>query len=254
MNIQRKSKPRARSAKNPHVDAILAELRGMGSEKNRTGMARYGINVEHAFGVSVYELRKLAKRLGPDHAVALALWASGNHEARILACFVDEPGAVSAEQMKTWVSDFDSWDVCDQATTSLFDQTEHAWTKAVQWAKRDEAWVKRAGFALMAGLASHDKQATDRAFLKLLPRIERGAFDSRNFVKKSVNWALRNIGKRSHALNAAAIACAERLRAKADARAGAERGGEPNVRAARWVATDALRELSASKTQARLRS
>jgi len=237
---------------NRRVADILAELRSLGSEKDRAGMARYGINVENAFGVSIYELRKIAKRLGTDHELALALWATGNHEARLLACFVDDPAAVTARQTEAWARDFDSWDICDQATTSLFDSTKHAWTKATEWATRDEEWVKRAGFALMAGLAVHDKAATDRVFKQLLPLIERAASDQRNFVKKAVNWALRNIGKRNRALNAAAIASAERIRAAANQRAGGERGGDAAARSARWVATDAMRELGSAKVKARL--
>jgi 3-methyladenine DNA glycosylase AlkD len=202
--------------------------------------------------VSVYELRKIAKRIGVDHDLALALWATGNHEARLLACFVDDPAAVTAAQVEAWAQDFDSWDICDQATTSLFDRTQHGWAKARAWAKRDEEWVKRGGFALMAGLAVHDKTAGDRAFTKLLPLIERAAFDHRNFVKKAVNWALRNIGKRNQVLNEAAIACAEKIRTAANNRAGGERGGDGTVRAARWVASDALRELGSAKVQARL--
>lgn len=236
------------------IPAILADLRALGSEKNRAGMARYGIKVDDAFGVSIPELRKVAKRLGSDHDLALALWATGNHEARLLACFVDDPASVTAKQMDAWASDFDSWDVCDQATTSLFDQSKHAWSKAVAWAKRDEEWVKRGGFALMAGLAWHDKSAPDGDFLKLLSLIERGACDERNFVKKAVNWALRNIGKRNRALNQAAIACAKRILAAANERAGGERGGDPATRAARWVATDAFRELGSAKTRARLKA
>jgi len=232
---------------------ILAELRFLGSEKDRAGMARYGINVENAFGVSVYQLRRIAKRLGTDHALARALWETGNHEARLLACFVDDPASVTERQFEAWARGFDSWDICDQATTSLFDLTKHAWPKAVAWAARDEEWVKRAGFSLMAGLAVHDKSATDRAFRKLLPAIARGAFDERNFVKKAVNWALRNIGKRNRALNAAAIACAEKIRVAANQRAGGERGGDPETRSARWVAADALRELTSEKAQARLK-
>jgi 3-methyladenine DNA glycosylase AlkD len=235
------------------VEAILDELRGLGSENDRAGMARYGINVEDAFGVSVYELRRMAKRLGTDHDLALSLWATGNHEARLLACFVDDPAAVTEEQLEAWAADFNSWDICDQATTSLFDQTRLAWPKAIEWAGREEEWVKRGGFALMAGLAVHDKSAADRAFLELLPLIEREASDDRNFVRKAVNWALRNIGKRNLALNAAAIACAERIRASANDTAGAERGGGPGARSARWVATDALRELASDKVRARLR-
>ena len=119
------------------VAEILAELRSIGSEKDRAGMARYGINVGNAFGVSIYELRRIAKRLGTDHALALSLWATGNHEARLLACFVDDPAAVSENQFESWARDFDSWDICDQATTSLFDLTKHAWPKAIEWAGRD---------------------------------------------------------------------------------------------------------------------
>lgn len=234
------------------VPTLLAELRSLGSEKDRAGMALYGIDVENAFGVSIYELRKVAKRLGTDHGLALALWATGNHEARLLACFIEDPTEVTERQIEAWARDFDSWDICDQATTSLFDLTKHAWSKAPEWAKRDEQWVKRGGFALMAGLAVHDKTASDRAFLKLLPLIERGAWDDRNFVKKAVNWALRNIGKRNLALNAAALTCAENIRSAANAAAGAERGGEPGARAARWVATDAIRELNSEKVRARL--
>jgi 3-methyladenine DNA glycosylase AlkD len=216
-------------------------------------MARYGINAEQAFGVSVYELRKMARKLGAEHDLALALWAPANHEARLLACFVDEPACVTADQMEAWARDFDSWDICDQATTSLFDLTPHAWSKAVAWAKRQEAWVKRGGFALMAGLAVHDKAAADGKFAKLFPLIERGAFDDRNFVKKAVNWALRNIGKRNLPLHREAIACAERIAAAATKAAGGQRGGDAQARAARWVAADALRELRSEKTLGRLK-
>lgn len=224
----------------------------MGSEASRAGMARYGINTGDAFGVSVYDLRRMADRIGTDHGLALALWETGNHEARLLACFIDDPASVTAPQMEAWAAGFDSWDICDQATTSLFDQTPLAWVKAVEWAGREEEWVRRAGFAMMAGLAVHDRKASDGDFEKLLEFIERGASDDRNFVKKAVNWALRNIGKRNAALNSAAIACAERIRDAANARAGAERGGDAGAKAARWVATDALRELASDKVRDRL--
>jgi 3-methyladenine DNA glycosylase AlkD len=236
------------------VADLLAELRQLGSAAGRAGMARYGINVENAFGASIYQLRKVAGRLGTDHGLALALWATGNHEARLLACFIDDPASVTEAQIEAWASDFDSWDLCDQATTSLFDLTAHAWVKARQWAARPEEWVKRGGFALMAGLAVHDPAASDRAFLKLLPLIERAAWDERHFVKKAVNWALRNVGKRNRALNTAAIGCAERIRAAANRRAGGERGGDAGARSARWVATDALRELASPGVRARLKS
>ena len=232
---------------------VLAEIAALGSEANRAGMARYAIKVDDAWGVSVTELRRIAKRLGKDHELALELWDTGRHEARLLAAFVDEPDKVDQEQMERWAADFDSWDVCDEVSTDLFDRTLYAWTKAAAWAGRPEEFVKRAGFALMAGLAVHDKAAGDQAFVTLLALVEREAFDERNFVKKAVNWALRNIGKRNLALNAAAIACAERIRTVANRHAGGERGGDPAARSARWVANDALRELTSAKVQARLR-
>jgi 3-methyladenine DNA glycosylase AlkD len=154
--------------------------------------------------------------------------------------------------MERWAADFDSWDVCDEVTTDLFDQTPLAWAKAVEWAGRPEEFVKRGGFALMAGLAVHDKAAADEAFLELLALVEREAFDERNFVKKAVNWALRNIGKRDLVLNAAAVTCAQRIRAAADERAGGPRGGDGGARAARWIAGGALRELGSPKVLARL--
>jgi len=239
-------------ASDARVATLLAELRAMGSERDRAGMARYGINVDDAFGVSIYGLRKVAARIGTDHDLALALWATGNHEARLVACFVDDPAAVTDAQLEAWARDFDSWDVCDQATTSLFDQTPYAWDKAAEWATREQEWVKRGGFALMAGLAVHDKAADDAAFMRLFPLIEAAASDDRNFVKKAVSWALRNLGKRNLALNAAAIACAERIGAAANARAGGVRGGDAGARAARWVATDALRELRSDKVRERM--
>jgi len=236
----------------PDVATILAELAARGSETNRAGMARYGIKVDDAWGVTVTELRRMAKRIGRHHELALDLWQSGNHEARLLAAFVDEPARVDDEQMERWAAAFDSWDLCDEVTTDLFDQTPFAWAKAASWAGRPEEFVKRGGFALMAGLAVHDKKAGDEAFMGLLALVEREAFDERNFVKKAVNWALRNIGKRNPALNAAAVACAQRIRAVADERAGGPRGGDPGVRAARWVANDALRELQSPKVLSRL--
>ena len=214
----------------PRVAAILAELAAHGNDENRAGMARYGIRVDDAFGVSVTELRRTAKRLGRDHALALELWRSGNHEARLLAAFVDEPARVDEQQMEAWAAGFDSWDLCDEVTTDLFDQTRFGWSKAVEWSGRSEEFVKRGGFALMAGLAVHRKELPDEIFLRFLPVIAREATDERNFVRKAVNWALRQIGKRNPRLRRAAIAEAKRIR-KIDSRA------------ARWIAADALREL-----------
>jgi 3-methyladenine DNA glycosylase AlkD len=233
--------------------AILAELAAQGSETDRAGMARYGIKVDDAYGVSVTVLRRMAKGLGHDHELALELWRTGNHEARLLAAFVDEPDKVDERQMESWAADFDSWDLCDEVTTDLFDRTRFAWAQAAAWAGRPEEFVKRAGFALMAGLAVHDKAAGHEAFVALLELVERGAFDERNFVKKAVNWALRNIGKRSLDLDREAVACAQRLRKAADERAGGPRGGDAATRAARWIAADALRELRSPKTLERLR-
>ena len=244
--------PQKRPASRQAAD-LLSELHALGSEASRAGMARYGINVERASGVPVRTLRTLARRIGTDHELALALWATGHHEARLLACFVDDARAVTEAQAEAWADAFDSWDLCDQATTSLFDRSPPAWRLAMTWARRDEPWVKRAGFALMAGLAVHDKAATDRAFMKLLPLVEQAATDDRNFVRKAVNWALRNIGKRNAALNAAALACARRILAAANTRAGSTRGGDPGARSARWVATDAIRELDTEKLRTSLR-
>jgi 3-methyladenine DNA glycosylase AlkD len=249
-----KTKPTPKRPISAEVTALLNELRSLGSEKDRAGMARYGINVDNAFGVSIYQLRRLAKRLGTDHQLALALWESGNHEARLLASFVDDPAAVSVGQLERWARDFDSWDLCDQATTSLFDRTRHAWSKAAQWTRRDSQWIKRAGFTLIAGLAVHDETATDDDFRSMLPLIERAATDDRNFVRKAVNWALRNIGKRNATLNRAAVASAKKILAEANRAAGSTRGGDPGTRAARWVATDAIRELTSPATRARIRA
>lgn len=247
---------RPRPATNPagrsRATAVLAEIAALGSETDRAGMARYGINVDDAYGVSVTVLRRMAKGLGHDHELALELWRTGNHEARLLAAFVDEPDKVDERQMESWAADFDSWDLCDEVTTDLFDRTRLAWGQAAAWAGRPEEFVKRAGFAPMAGLAVHDKAAGHDEFVALLELVEREAFDERNFVKKAVNWALRNIGKRSLDLNREAVACAQRLRAAADERAGGPRGGDAAARAGRWVATDALRELQSPKTRERL--
>ncbi|RJQ56032.1 MAG: DNA alkylation repair protein [Actinobacteria bacterium] len=203
-------------------------------------MARFGINPENTLGISIPTLRKMAKSMGKDHRLALRLWHSEIHEARILAAFIDEPGEVTEEQMDEWVAAFDSWDVCDQVCANLFDRTPFAYEKALEWSARSGEFEKRAGFALMAALAWHDKQAPDEKFLPFLPVIEREAADERNFVKKAVNWALRQIGKRNEVLNRAAIATAERI-------------GRQQSKAARWTASDALRELTSEKLCQRLR-
>jgi 3-methyladenine DNA glycosylase AlkD len=228
------------------LTALMDELAGKASEESRAGMARYGINVAHAFGVSVYDLRRMAKAMGADHDLALALWDTGNHEARMLASMVDDPAAVTEAQMEEWAAAFDSWDVCDQVTSNLFDKTPFAYAKVREWSAAEDAWVKRAAFATAAALAVQDRKAPDERFLAILELVRREAGDGRNFVKKAVNWALRNIGKRNAALHAAAIDTAEAILAAADTLAAADRR-DPAARSARWVAHDALRELRSDK-------
>ncbi len=193
-------------------------------------MARFGIETARAFGVSVPEIRRIGRRCGRDHSLAAELWATGFHEARILASVVDEVAAVTAAQMDAWVKEFDSWDLCDQCCGNLFDRTPFAWKKAAQWSRRTPEFEKRAGFALMAGLARHDRVAPDEAFRGLLPLIEKESGDERNYVRKAVNWALREIGKRNAGLRVEAMACAERILAT-------------GTKSGRWIARDALREL-----------
>lgn len=208
---------------------LIERLSEMGNPANVAGMARFGINPANTLGVSMPQLRELAKGRR-DQQLSLALWTSGIHEARILAALVGEPARVTPEQMDAWVLDFDSWDVCDQVCMNLFDRTPWAFEKAVEYAGREEEFVKRAGFALMACLAWHDKLASDQKFLDLLAVIQREAADQRNFVKKAVNWALRQIGKRNPVLSQAAVATAREILLI-------------DSPVARWVANDALREL-----------
>jgi 3-methyladenine DNA glycosylase AlkD len=218
----------------------LNELRALGEHRNVEGMARFGIRAKIVYGVAKPKMDLLAHRIGKDHQLALELWATGVHDARILAGMIDLPERVTAAQMEAWVRDFDNWDVCDGTCCHLFVFAALAWKKALEWSQRKDEFVKRAGFALMAYLAYRDKTARDAQFQKLLPVIEREAFDDRNFVKKAVNWALRNIGKRNIRLNRAAIKTAERIRRQ-------------STRSARWIAADALRELKSVAVQARLR-
>lgn len=205
------------------------------------GMARFGITTNRALGgISLPTLRVMARKIGRDHALAGELWDSGIHEARILAAMIDDPAEVTEEQMEVWAADFDSWDIVDGTCGSLFDKTSFGYDKAIEWSERDEEFVKRAGFVLMAELAAHDKTASDQALRQFFPLIEREAGDTRNFVRKAVNWALRQIGKRNLSLNRQAIAVARRLH---------QNGPRP----ARWVASDALRELQSDAIQERLR-
>ncbi len=218
---------------------ILLQLERRGSKRNRDGMARYGLTAEKVFGVSVARLHDIARRVGKNHALALLLWESGWYEARMLAALIDEPSRVTVRQMDRWARDFENWGICDTCCMHLFDRTPHAWGRAEAWSRRKAEFVKRAGFALVASLARHDKEAGDEPFLRALAWIEREAHDDRNFVKKAVNWALRAIAERNTRLNRAALAVARRLAARPEA-------------PARWIGTDALRQLRTPASRARL--
>lgn len=211
------------------VESVLSQLKELAEPTAREGMQRFGIDVTHALGVSIPALRALGKKIKKDHALALALWESRYHEARILASIIDDPAQVTARQIDAWVKEFNSWDLCDQVCGNLFDRTAFAVDKAIAFSKRKEEFVKRAGFVLMAEYAVHNKEAEDEVFLSFLPLIENEAYDERNFVKKAVNWALRQIGKRNARLRKAAISTAERIL-------------QQDGKAARWIAQDALKE------------
>jgi len=218
---------------------ILKKLKSLSNPEAVEGMVRFGINPKNTYGVSIPNLRKMAKEIGKDHELAQQLWKSGIHEARILASMVDEAKAVTKEQMDEWVKDFDSWDVCDQCCMNLFDKTEFAYQKAIEWSSKKEEFVKRAGFAMMAVLAWHDKEADDKGFEKFFPAIKKGSTDERNFIKKAVNWALRQIGKRNLNLNKKAVKTAKDI----------EKIGS---KGAKWIASDALKELTSKAVQKRL--
>ncbi|HJR72509.1 MAG TPA: DNA alkylation repair protein [Luteimonas sp.] len=214
------------------VQEALAWLKRHGTKARRDGMARYGIPLGNAYGVTMPDIQKLGKQLGKNHALALALWETGQYEARLLCAYVDVPAAVTPAQMDRWARDFDSWAVCDTLCFSLFDRTPHAWKKVEQWSGKRDEFVKRAAFAMLASLTIHDRNADRALFLRGLELIEREAGDARNFVSKAVNWALRSIGKkRDPELKKAAVAVATRLAASADT-------------APRWVGKDALRDIA----------
>jgi len=218
----------------------VATLKRLGEKKNVAGMARFGIRANKVLGVSKPKLDELAKKIGKNHELGMELWRTGIHDARLLGVLISEAEQVSAKQMDCWVRDFDNWDVCDGSCCHLFVFAAPAWKKAFEWTRRKKEFEKRAGFALAAFLAVHDRRAADAIYLKFLKTIEREAWDDRNFVRKAVNWALRNIGKRNLRLNRAAISSAERIRRQ-------------DTRAARWIAADALRELRSEAVQRRLR-
>jgi len=219
----------------PTTEDVLEKLKAGARPDQIEGMARYGMSSAGRLGISVAELRRVAREVGKDHALALELWRTGIPEAQIVAAIVAEPAKLTEEQMEDWVVDLNSWDVCDQVCMNLFEKTPLAWKKIHDWSERDEEFVKRAAFALIACLAWHDKKATDQQFIALLPLLKRGATDNRNYVKKAVSWALRHIGKRNQVLYEAAIQAAKEIQ-------------QIDSRAARWIASDALRELEKETT------
>lgn len=219
---------------------VLRELKRLANPKVRAKMAHFGVNVPKAYGISAPALHALARRIGKNHDLAEQLWTSGIHEARILATLIGEPEKVTSAQMERWVRDFDSWDVVDAACCYLYAHAAPAWSKVNEWSRRREEFQKRAAFSLAAYLSYKDKMAPDARFERFLRVIEREAWDERNFVRKAVNWALRNIGKRNLRLNRAAVRAAEEIRLQ-------------DSRSARWIAADALRELRSDAVQSRLR-
>ena len=220
--------------------SVIEKLKSISDPVALEGMLRYGIKTDKAFGVSIPKLRVLAKQIGKDHVLAQTLWVLGYHETKILASMIDDPKKLTQEQMERWVKDFDSWDVCDQVCNNLFGKSPLAFDKSFEWCKRDEEFVKRAGYVLMAVLAVHDKTRADEDFFKFIPEIYNGSSDERLYVKKAVNWALRQIGKRNLVLNKKAIECVSNIQ-------------KINSRSAKWIAADALRELQNPKILKRIK-
>jgi len=225
----------------PECNNLIARMKAMADPEALAGKARFGINIENSFGLRMPQIRTLAREIGRDHSLALELWQTGIVDARILAPLIAEKKLVDDNLMESWVADFASWDVCDQCCINLFRHHVNAFDKVTAWAAREEEFVRRAGFALLATLGVHKKQELDQTFIDFLPLIELYAFDDRNFVKKAVNWSLRQIGKRNKALNTVAIEACERIKMQ-------------DTPAAHWIANDALRELQDKKIIARFKS
>lgn len=231
---------RSKAAETWTKAAVLRELKLVADPKVRAKLSYFGVNVPKAHGISAPVLHKFARHIGKNQALAEDLWPSGIHEARILAALIGESEKVTPAQMERWVRDFDSWDVVDTACCYLYATAKPAWDKIHEWSSRTAEFEKRAAFSLAAYLSYKDKNADDASFERFLSVIERESHDERNFVRKAVNWALRNIGKRNLRLNESAIRCAERIR-------------QQDSRTARWIAADALRELKSEAVQERLR-
>lgn len=225
----------------PKVESVLEQLKAEAKSDQLEGMSRFGIVGDQRMGVSVPDMRKIAKGIGKDHQLALDLWETGVPEAMIVAGMVADPDQLTEVQMEAWVVDINSWDICDQVCMNLFEKTPLAEKKIYDWSQREEEFVKRTAYALIACLAWHDKAAGDEEFIKYFPTIKQGSTDDRNYVKKAVSWALRNIGKRNLALNLAALELARDI-------------GEIDSRSARWIASDVIRELESEKVQQRLKT
>lgn len=211
------------------------------NDLNIKGMSRFGINTENAFGIPMPRLNELAKFNKKNHKLALELWDSGYHEAKILAALIDNPEEVTEEQMENWVIEIDSWDICDQVMMKLFDKSKFAIKKIYEWSNREEEFVKRSAFSLIASISLHDKKSENTFFTQFIPLIYKAASDERNFVKKSVNWALRQIGKKNKYLYIQAYDCAEKIKINF-----------PNSKSANWIANDAIREFNSPKIKERL--
>ena len=220
---------------------ILKRIKPLGKPENVEGMSRFGIAADTAYGVPIPELRKHAKEFRNNHKLALELWDSNVHEGKLLAAFIDNPKEITEEQMQEWVNDFYSWDICDQICSNLFDKTPFAYDKAIEWSKEEKEFVRRAGFVMMAVLAVHDKKTSNEKFLQFFPFIETYSNDDRNFVKKAVNWALRQIGKRNLQLHKKALTLAKKIK-------------KHESKSARWIASDAIRELENEKIIRKIKS
>ncbi|MGB9937497.1 MAG: DNA alkylation repair protein [Methanobacterium sp.] len=223
-----------------NFDDIILELELLSNPEDVEGRARFGIKSKKAYGVRMPEIRRIAKKAGKNHELAQELWDYGYNETQIMASLVEDPKRVTEEQMEKWALQFDTWDVCDQCCMNLFRKTPFAYKKVQEWSNRKEEFVKRAAFTLIATLAVHDKKADNRTFQNLFPIIIRESVDNRNFVKKAVNWALRQIGKRNKNLNEKAILVAEQI-------------NELDFKSSKWIAKDAIRELKSEKIQERLK-
>jgi 3-methyladenine DNA glycosylase AlkD len=223
------------------VEEILQKLKEKARPDQLEGMARFGMTADQRLGVSVPHMRRIAKEIGKDHQLALQLWKSGIQEARIVAAMIGEPDKLSEQEMEEWVLDINSWDVCDQVSMNLFDKTPLAWKKIQDWSLREEEFVKRTAFSLIACVAWHQKDLPDKKLIDLLPLIKRESTDERNFVKKAVNWALRTIGKKNKNLNKNAIKTAKEIQ-------------QIDSKSARWIASNAIKELESEAIQKRLTS